>query len=168
MPTDRSQGKVLVDIEPLMIATRTINALIVRSMAAVDTSLSVPQLRVMVILTRVGRASLSDVAERLGVNASNASRVSDQLVKRRLVRREEDPDDRRRVVLTLSPSGRKVLARVMERRRVLLEEVVTAMSPPEQDLLMDALGPFNAASEATGASDAAGESEGHRLGPWLG
>ena len=151
-----------------MVASRTISALIVRSMATVDTALSAPQMRVMVILTSVGQASLSDVAERLGVNASNASRACDQLVKRRLVRREEDAVDRRRVVLTLSPSGRRLVRRVMDRRRVLLEGIVGAMPREDQMALMEVMESFNAATDLAGASDVFEQTAGHRLALGLG
>jgi DNA-binding MarR family transcriptional regulator len=151
-----------------MVASRTINALIVRSLARADSSLSVPELRVMVILTRADRASLTEVAERLGVNASNASRACDQLVKRKLIKREEDPVDRRRVVLALSASGRRVVRRVMDRRRELLEDIVAGMSAKDQNALMDALRSFNAATEATGAFDGVGQEAVHPLSQLLG
>jgi DNA-binding MarR family transcriptional regulator len=168
MSVDESRRDVELDLEPLMAASRTINAVIVRSMASVDRALSVPELRVMVILARVEQASLTEVAERLGVNASNASRACDQLVKRRLVRRKEDAQDRRRVVLTLSASGERVVQRVMDRRRELFEEIVAAMPAEHRAALIAALGPFNAAADATGASDGAVQTAGHRMTRWLG
>lgn len=158
---------VTVDLDPLLDATRTINAVIVRSLATADEELTVPQLRVLVILTALTRASLSEVADDLGVNPSNASRTCDQLVRRGLVDRAEDPEDRRRLVLTLSPAGRRLLQEVMDRRRELLAVVVAAMSPEAQAELVAAMTSFNAAAEATGQS-ASRPGTRQRHTPWLG
>ncbi len=158
---------VTVDLDPLLEATRTINAIIVRSLATADEELTVPQLRVLVILTGLRGASLSEVADDLGVNPSNASRTCDQLVRRGLVDRAADPTDRRRLALTLAPDGRRLLQQVMERRRELLAVVVGAMTPEAQGELLAAMSSFNAAAAATGQS-AAWPRTRQRHTPWLG
>ncbi|MEP7088890.1 MAG: MarR family transcriptional regulator [Nocardioidaceae bacterium] len=148
-------------------ATRTINAVIVKSLAAVDDTATVSQLRVMVLLTKVGSASLSEVADDLGVNPSNASRTCDQLVRRTLLVRDEDPADRRRLSLTLSASGRRLVDKVMKKRLSLLEEVVGSMSVNDQETLMVALESFNVAAESTGVPVAVGPEPARRLGRWV-
>ena len=145
--TRDSEGGVRVDIEPLMTASRTLNAVVVRSLAAVDERVTVPQLRVLVILSDAGRSNLSGVAEHLGVNPSNASRTCDQLVKRALIDRVEDANDRRQVSLSLAPVGRELLSEVMHRRRALLEEMVGAMPSSAQSGLIRAVESFNVAAE---------------------
>ncbi len=152
-----------VDLEPLLAATRIINAIIVKSLAAVDEELSVPQLRVMVTLRDGGQSNLSEVAASLGVNPSNASRTCDQLVKRRLVLRKEDPHDRRRLSLSLSASGRRLLQRVMSRRRELLESIVAPMPLAEQRRLIAAMESFNAAAAALPGPDELASSESRKL-----
>ena len=52
-----------------------------------DTTVSVPQMRVLVLLWTGEPLNLSAVAEGLGVNASNASRTCDRLVAAGLVER---------------------------------------------------------------------------------
>jgi DNA-binding MarR family transcriptional regulator len=143
---------VQVDMEPLMVASRTINAIIVRALAQVDEVLTVPQLRVLVVLTRTEYASLSAVAGEIGVNPSNTSRTCEQLVQRGLITRAEDPRDRRRLLLALSPAGRELLDQVMTQRREMLDVIVGAMRPRDQRSLMGALAAFNDASERTGGS----------------
>ncbi len=152
-----------VDLEPLLAATRIINAIIVKSLAAVDEELSVPQLRVMVILRESGPTNLSEVAASLGVNPSNASRTCDQLVKRRLVVRQEDPHDRRRLSLTLSPSGRRLLQRVMSRRQELLEAIVWQMPLAEQRRLIAAMESFNTAAAALPGPDEIASEQSRKL-----
>ena len=73
------------DISPLMLASRAVAAAMVRSLESVDASVSVPQMRVLVLLWTGEPLNLSAVAEGLGVNASNASRTCDRLVAAGLV-----------------------------------------------------------------------------------
>lgn len=154
-----------VDLEPLLETSRAINAVIVSSLAAVDTSLTVPQLRVLVIVSGTPRASLSDVAGELGLDLSNVSRTCDQLVRRGLLVRTTDADDRRRRSLQLSAAGRRLLRRVMERRRRLLAGIVAAMPVSGQQDLMDALAQFNEAARQVGTTDPGGRSP--RALPWV-
>jgi DNA-binding MarR family transcriptional regulator len=118
---------------------------VVRSLAAVDASVSVPQLRVLVILSVHDRLNLSGVADRLGVNASNASRTCDRLVKRGLVDRQDDPHDRRNLSLALARPGRKLLGDVMKRREAIFSELVARLQPEDQRALMHAVARFNTA-----------------------
>ena len=156
-----------VDITPLMVMSRTINAVIVRSLADVDTTVSVPQLRVLVILSVHDRLNLSGVADRLGVNASNASRTCDQLVRLGLVDRQEDPHDRRHLSLALARPGRGLLDDVMRRREAILAGVVATMKPQDQRDLMAALENFNAAAYGLVPDTAPGGSP-HLLARWPG
>jgi DNA-binding MarR family transcriptional regulator len=157
-----------VDLEPLMVTSRVMNAVIVTSMASVDAQLTGPQLRVLVILAAHDGASLSTVADDLGVNPSNASRTVEQLVQRGLVRRGADPADRRRVVLRLARPGTRLLDRVMDRRRQLLEEVVDRMRPEDRESLMAAAELFNAAAHQLGVTSERHVASTPALAPWLG
>lgn len=129
-----------------MAASRTITAAVVHSLAAASESVSVPQLRVLVMLAAGSRMNLSAVAEGLGVNASNASRTCGRLVNLGLVDRQTDPHDRRHVSLALSRSGQRLVADVMRHRERVLAEVVSAMSDRDRRLLTEALTAFNAAA----------------------
>src|SRR3954464_6957498 len=60
--------------------------------------LTVPQFRAMTFVQRHSAVSLSDAAEFLGMTLPSASKMVDQLVKRRLVDRGNDVQDRRRIV----------------------------------------------------------------------
>ena len=59
--------------------------------------LSVPQFRVLVYLNRHAGASLSDIAEHMGLTLPSMSKMIDGLVLRGLVLRRTNPADRRRV-----------------------------------------------------------------------
>lgn len=146
-----------VDLEPIMAASRTMNAIVVQSLASVDERVSVPQLRVLVILSTSEPLNLAAVADQLGVSPSNASRICDQLVRRRLVHRREDPKDRRNLSLVLAPAGRRLLTDVMRRREELLARIVSRLTPEAQRRLMGAIEEFNVASDAL--TDVTEESE---------
>jgi DNA-binding MarR family transcriptional regulator len=137
-----------VDITPLMLASRAVAAAMVRSLESVDASVSVTQMRVLVLLWTGEPLNLSAVAEGLGVNASNASRTCDRLVSAGLVDRGELSGDRRQRVLTLTRKGRTFVERLMDRRGQELEEIVRRMSDTDRDALMVALRPFNEAATA--------------------
>lgn len=81
---------------------------------------SVPQFRALAFVHRHPRASLSDVADHLGVTPPTASALIDRLVRRRLLVRAGHPEERRRVILTLTRAGRRLFeqARATTRRRV--------------------------------------------------
>lgn len=55
--------------------------------------------------------SLNELAERTHTHQSSVSTVVARLVKRGLVRRSRATEDARRLVLTLSPEGRRLIAR---------------------------------------------------------
>lgn len=74
-----------------------------------EPSLSVPQFRVLAFLDAQPGASLSEVAEHLGVTRATASTMTDRLVQRGLVDRVEDPQERRQIMLSLTATGSKQL-----------------------------------------------------------
>ena len=130
----------------LMLASRAVLAAAVRALEGVDPTVSVPQMRVLVLLWTGEPLNLSAVAEGLGVNASNASRTCDRLVTSGLVARTEAAVDRRHVALTLTRRGRTLVERLMERRARELSAIVARMADAERERLMSALVPFNQAA----------------------
>lgn len=140
-PTDEP-----LDINQLMLASRAVLAAAVRALESVDADVSVPQMRVLVLLWTGQPLNLSAVAEGLGVNASNASRTCDRLVSAGLVDRGEDAVDRRQVALTLTPRGTAFVEKLMHRREQELAAIVTRMSERDRRRLMSALEPFNRAA----------------------
>ena len=64
--------------------------------------MSVPHFRTLIFLNRHGGASLSEVADHLGLTLPSMSELIDGLVNCGLATRKTDPDDRRRMILTLT------------------------------------------------------------------
>jgi DNA-binding MarR family transcriptional regulator len=72
-------------------------------------TLSMPQVRVLGLLSRYPGSSVSDVAAHLDVAIPTASALVDRLVKKHLVQRKDDPAERRRTMLTVTPAGKDLL-----------------------------------------------------------
>src|SRR3954463_2528463 len=127
------------EVEALMRASKVVSAAIAHSLAVADAKVTLPQLRILVMLDDSGPLNMSAVAEGLGVNASNASRSCDRLVRAGLVDRRDDPDDRRNVLLTVTPQGRRLVASMLRQRRSILSGVIEHMSAADQQRLAAAL-----------------------------
>jgi DNA-binding MarR family transcriptional regulator len=68
--------------------------------------MSVPQFRTLAFVYRKESASLSEVADHIGLTLPTMSTLVDGLVDRGLINRREDREDRRRITLTLTEPGR--------------------------------------------------------------
>jgi len=93
--------------------------------------LSVPQFRVLAFLGRTPGASLSAVAEFIGIADATASSMVDRLVRRRLVTRSGNPAERRRVMLTLTEGGRALLELARDHTRARVAEWLSSLRSSE-------------------------------------
>ena len=141
-------------VDTLMDVSRLMTAVVARTLATVHEAVSVPQLRVLVMLHSDGPKKLGSIAEGLGVNPSNATRTADRLVEGGLARRRTDPEDRRVVVVTLTAKGRRLVDSLLDSRRRMFEELVAPMAPDEREVLARGLAAFlTAIEEADGDGD---------------
>ncbi|MFY9916023.1 MAG: MarR family transcriptional regulator [Nocardioidaceae bacterium] len=148
MTPAKSDAPPVRDDDTLLQASKVISAAVAHSLAAVDEQVSVPGLRVLVMLHDQGAMNLTGVAEGLGVNASSASRTCDRLVLAKLLDRRDAASDRRHVALTLTPRGRRFVEDVLAERQAVLASVVDAMPPAAQKSLMAGLKAFVSAAES--------------------
>ncbi len=79
--------------------------------------------------------SLNDLAERTMTDQSSVSVVVKRLVAAKLVARKASPSDARRLELTLTPAGKKLLARCPEPTQVRLLGALKRMTAAELDAL---------------------------------
>lgn len=101
--------------------------------------LSVPQFRTLLFIRRNPGASLSDVAEHLGLTPPSASTKIDGLVSRGLVKRRESKNDRRRIQLTLTNAGEAMLARAGQETQAHLAERLAVLSETEIEQIVRAM-----------------------------
>ena len=137
-------------VEAVLVASRVLVAVSVRSLSALDEAVTPTQFRTLVVLDGHGEINLNRLAEILDVNASTAMRTIDRLLAAELVTRAENPGNRREVLLGLTARGNRLVARVTTRRRREISRVVTAIPDDERAALVRALRTF---------ADASGEPE---------
>jgi DNA-binding MarR family transcriptional regulator len=101
--------------------------------------LSVPQFRALLYVNRHAGASLSDVAEHLGLTLPSVSKLVDKLVARRLITRESAPEDRRRMILTLTPDGQAALQAAAQATQTRLANLLSTLSPDELTTIVEAM-----------------------------
>lgn len=101
--------------------------------------LSVPQFRALLYVNRHAGASLSDVAEHLGLSLPSVSKLIDKLVARSLITRQSASDDRRRMVLTLTPDGQAALRTAAQATQSRLADRLAALSSDELTAILDAM-----------------------------
>lgn len=126
-----------------------------RSVEEVDSRVTLTQFRTLAVLSDRGQSNLSKLAAELDVNASTAMRVIDRLVAAGLVSRTENPASRREVVLCLTPTGQRLVADVVAKRRSAIAELVRSIPGADQAALVSCLRSFTAAAATAGMRPAA-------------
>ena len=134
------------EVDAVMTAARVLVAVIASSVADVEDRVSLPQLRVLVMLATRGPLNLVAVAESLGVHPSNATRAVERLVVAGFVDRRDVPADRRNVSLTLTETGSALVDSVFAHRRAAIKKVIQRMPPAKRKALPGALESFAAAA----------------------
>ncbi len=100
--------------------------------------LSVPQFRTLSFLERRPGASLTDVAEFIGLTLPTMSKLVDGLVARKLATRAFDPADRRCVILELTARGHSLLETARASTHDYLAELFATLVPAERDQVVAA------------------------------
>ena len=73
--------------------------------AFLEIGITMPQAKVLFVVSAAGEMHMSALAERLGVSPSTVSGIVDRLVDQGLVARHDDPADRRQVVISATDAG---------------------------------------------------------------
>ncbi len=117
-------ARQLLDVVPLIMCAIRRE---MRSHRSAD--ISVPQFRTLAFLSDHKGASLSEVADFIGLTLPSMSKLVDGLVTRGLVTRQTHPGDRRRMTLALTQAGqefhqsaREATQDCLARRLVLLPD----------------------------------------------
>jgi DNA-binding MarR family transcriptional regulator len=124
---------LVIDVVPLIMrAIRT-------RMRQYRAGLSLPQFRVLAFLDQAQGASLSEVAQHIGVTLPSMSKMVDGLVEQRLVSREFASTDRRRITLALTPHGRALFNAARTHTRAYLAHLFESLPSAKRAILVDAL-----------------------------
>nr|WSZ18843.1 MarR family transcriptional regulator [Streptomyces canus] len=147
----------------VLTASRLLVAVSAHSLAAVEERVTLPQFRMLVVLSTRGATKLVTLADLLQVAPSTAMRMVDRLIAAGLADRQANPGNRRETLLQLTDEGRRTVADVTARRRSEIAGIVEKLTPTQRLALIEALAAFN---EAGGEplAPALDEAEPHPLG----
>ncbi len=116
--------------------------------------LSVVQFRALVYLDLYPGASLSALAEHLGLTLPTVSQMINYLVEKGVVTRQESPVDRRRVMLSLTTQGKSLLDKSFAGTQTYLAKILSKLGRDDIGAIHQAmllLGDVFQQSQATGS-----------------
>src|SRR5579871_3664534 len=93
------------------------------------------QFAVLEALYHVGPLCLGDLARRILKSSGNLTLVVDNLEKRGLAKRKQEGDDKRFTMATITPAGRKLIARIFPEHSRQISEIMSRLTPDEQETL---------------------------------
>jgi DNA-binding MarR family transcriptional regulator len=119
--------------EALGAVAKRLRAAAMTSLAEWDVTPS--QLRALRALSRHGDLRSSELAAHLHIAARSATEVVDALEGKGIVQRLPDPTDRRATLVSLTPHGRGLLARMHRARGAESEKLFERLSAADRDHL---------------------------------
>ncbi|OGO05521.1 MAG: hypothetical protein A2Y60_03850 [Chloroflexi bacterium RBG_13_54_9] len=90
--------------------------------------LTMPQVRILLLLHREGPTHMTVLASKSGVAMSTATSTVDHLVEKGLLVRDSDPQDRRLVVCRLSSRGQELAADLWKLGRLQVEKLLEPLT----------------------------------------
>lgn len=123
-------------LEVVPAAMRAIRAEMRRHRTA---DLSIPQFRTLNFINRQADASLSEVAEHIGLTLPSMSKIVDGLVNRKFVTRQTSSADRRRMTLALTARGLTALESSRAATRACLAEDLAPLSDRQREIVAQAM-----------------------------
>lgn len=149
-------AKVDAVTEAVVTASRLLVAVSARSIASADESITLPQFRLLVLLSSRGPMNLSALTEQLGILPSTGTRMIDRMVGAGLVDRQVSPVSRREIVVRLTDDGAAIVAKATQKRRREIARIVARMPERSQAELVTVLEQFNEAGGEPAARDVPG------------
>ena len=129
----------------LLIASRLLVAISARSIARVDETMTIPQLRALLVVAAAGRMTVENLSGVLGGERSATGRVAERLAAAGLLALRPHEKSRRELLVVVTPRGAKAVEDLAAFGRQELGGVVRRMAPAEQGALLGALTAFAAA-----------------------
>ncbi len=132
--------------DALLLTSRALVALAVRSIAEVADEVTLAQFRALVVLQSRGPQRLGALAGELQVVPSTATRMCDRLVEKGLISRAARAGNRREVQLEITAAGSAIVGEVSRRRRAEIRRIVDRMDPSLHTALVEAMDEFGRAA----------------------
>lgn len=136
------------DADAALHAVFEVNRLLRDAGERVSAAASQTHSRRMVLQAAGDRATVPDIARRLGLQRQSVQRVADELVADSLARYEDNPRHQRSRLLVTTAAGRSALAAIQSAHRAWVAEVVATVGELDWERLGGDLGRI---AEAVGA-----------------
>ncbi len=104
-----------------------------------ELGMTIPQLRTLVLLERMGPMRMGSISTHLGRALSATTTVVDRLVEKGFVGRSSDPDDRRVVLCDLTDLGRSTIDRFWRIGTDNLERIMEVLGPEDMETVVRGL-----------------------------
>lgn len=140
------EGPEAAALEALQSATRVLTGVALKSLDVLEGAVTLPQFRMLAVLSDIGPARSAQVARALGLEASTVTRLADRLVSTGHVSRGTEARHRGVVTLQLTRPGQLLVDRVAAWRQQELARMLSLLSADEQARLAGALRQFVAAA----------------------
>lgn len=147
-------GREIAEVtEAAVAASRALVAVAARSLAESDEDVTLPQYRLLVVLSTRGSQPATELASMLGVAPPTVTRMCDRLVRKGLVSRSSSEQDRRQVVVSLTEAGSHLTETVVAHRRELIVELLKKVPKERHPGLIEAFRLFAAAAGELAETD---------------
>ena len=100
--------------------------------------MTVPQIKTLNLLERVGPSRMGNIASALGIAVSAATTLVDRLVGRELVERLSDPNDRRVVICGLTVKGHETMTQIWRGERDQLRSLADQLEMHQLESIVEA------------------------------
>ena len=141
-------------VDAILLALQALVGVAAQSVTEVEDRVTLPQLRVLVLVASRGTMNLNALADAMNIHASNASRACDRLVSAGLLRRTESPFDRRNLVLELTEEGHLLIDTLVAHRREAIATVLQRVPDSRRRALVNAMRTFGKAAGESPAGQA--------------
>jgi DNA-binding MarR family transcriptional regulator len=94
------------------------------------------KLRALDLLAEHGGLRIGELAARVGVDDTTATRLVDRLEELGVAERRGAEDDRRAIVVGLTAEGERIVASVATQRQLFFCDVLEALEPNEREQLV--------------------------------
>ena len=106
---------------------------------ALKANMSLPQFTCIFILSKMGKAKMSDLADALTLSYASATNLINKLCDSGYVERYDDPSDRRVVYVELSDKGKEITQSLLNSDRCFINEKTKSYSEEDKKTLLNGL-----------------------------
>lgn len=142
-------------VDAVMVSAQALIGVVAQSVIEVEDRVTLPQLRVLVLVASRGTMNLSAVAAALDVHPSNATRACARLTKAGLLTRQASTIDRRNYLVSLTADGHALIDTLVEHRRQAITAVLERVPSRRRGALVSAVRTFSQAAGESSADEAA-------------